>query len=102
MRERTARLLGSVTGVWLATFHSLCARILRRHAARIGRRHDFAIYDDADQRTVIRQVAAALQLAEERYPPNRLLAAIDRAKNDGQLPGDLAAASDDPLAAVLS
>jgi DNA helicase II / ATP-dependent DNA helicase PcrA len=102
MRERTARLIGSAADVWLATFHSLCARILRRHAGRIDRRHDFTIFDDADQRTLLRRIAGELQLSEELYPPARLLAAIDQAKNDGRFPQDLAQSAGDPWARVTA
>jgi DNA helicase-2/ATP-dependent DNA helicase PcrA len=102
MRERTLRLVEAGSQVWLTTFHSLCARILRRHAMRIGRRNDFAIFDEADQRTVIRKVAAELQLSEEQYPAARLLAAIDRVKNDGQMPSDLCVAAGDPVARTLA
>ena len=102
MRERTLRILDSAAGVWLTTFHALCARILRRHAARIDRRHDFAIFDDSDQRTLIRRIAADLQLSDELFPAVRLLAAIDRAKNDGQTPADLAAAAADPTARTVA
>ena len=71
MRERTIRLVDAGSRVWLTTFHSLCARILRRHAMQIGRHNDFAIYDEADQRAVIRKVASDLQLREEQYPAAR-------------------------------
>jgi DNA helicase-2/ATP-dependent DNA helicase PcrA len=102
MRERTARLLAAAAGAWLTTFHSLCARILRRHAVRISRRNDFVIYDEADQRALIRRVATELQLSEERYPAARLLAAIDRAKNDLRLPNDLLGEGDDPSGRAIA
>jgi len=102
MRERTIRLVDAGSRVWLTTFHSLCARILRRHAMQIGRRNDFAIYDEADQRAVIRKVASDLVLSDEQYPAARLLAAIDRAKNDGQRPSDLHRAAADPVSRILA
>ena len=102
MRERTMRLVNTGSRVWLTTFHSLCARILRRHAAHIDRRHDFAIYDETDQRAVIRKVAAELHLSDEQYPAARLLGAIDRAKNDGLLPGDLLRIAADPVSRTLA
>lgn len=101
MRERTNRLLGCDAAAWLTTFHSLCARILRRHAVHIDRRNDFVIYDEADQRALIRRVTAELQLSEELYPAARLLAAIDRAKNDLRLPNDFLDALDDPHGRTL-
>jgi DNA helicase-2/ATP-dependent DNA helicase PcrA len=102
MRERTIRLVAAGSRVWLTTFHSLCARILRRHATQIGRSHDFAIYDEADQRAVMRKVAAELQLSDEQYPAARLLGAIDRAKNDGHLPSDLHGVAADPVSRTLA
>jgi len=90
MRERVDRLLGTQSARWLGTFHSLCARLLRRHADCLGLPRDFAIYDDADQRTLIRRVAAELNLSEQLFPPARLLHAIDRAKNDDLRPDELA------------
>jgi ATP-dependent DNA helicase UvrD/PcrA len=102
MCDRTVRLVHSGARVWLTTFHSLCARILRRHAARVGRRNDFAIYDEADQRAVVRKVAARLQLNDAEYPTVRLQGAIDRAKNDGLFPRDLHRAAADPTARLLA
>jgi DNA helicase-2/ATP-dependent DNA helicase PcrA len=91
MRERTERLVGSDVKLWLTTFHSLCARILRRHAERIGRRNDFTIYDEIDQRSLARRVLAALDLNEEMYPSARLLSEIEQAKNEGHSPADVLA-----------
>lgn len=102
MRERTIRLVDGGNRVWLTTFHSLCARILRRHATQVGRHNDFAIYDEADQRAVIRKVAANLLLTDEQYPAARLLGAIDRAKNDGYRPSDLHRAAADPVSRILA
>ena len=101
MRERAERLLGCRSAVWLTTFHSLCARILRRHAAAVDRRTDFAIFDESDQRALIRRVAADLGLREEQFPAVGLLHAIDRAKNDCLWPADLLAATD-PTAGTVA
>jgi DNA helicase II / ATP-dependent DNA helicase PcrA len=102
MRERAVRLSDAAAAVWLTTFHALCARILRRHGARIGRRHDFTIFDETDQRALVRRVVADLQLNEETFPPARLLAAIDRAKNDGRSATDLAAVADDAVSRAVA
>jgi len=91
MRERTERLIGSDAKLWLTTFHSLCARMLRRHAERIGRRKDFTIYDEIDQRSLLRRVLAVLELSEEVYPSARLLSEIEQAKNEGRGPTDVLA-----------
>jgi DNA helicase-2/ATP-dependent DNA helicase PcrA len=97
MRQRTERLIASEEKLWLTTFHSSCARILRRHSESIGRRSDFTIYDEIDQRNLIRRVAADLGLNEEAYTPSRLLAEIEQAKNDGRGPNDLLAAAGNPM-----
>jgi ATP-dependent DNA helicase UvrD/PcrA len=95
MRERVSRLLDEATLPWLATFHSLCARLLRRHASHLGLPNDFAIYDDTDQLTLMRRAASELNLSEALFPPTRLLYAIDRAKNDDRRPDDLARSATD-------
>lgn len=102
MRERTERLILSEAKLLLTTFHSLCARILRRHSASLGRRNDFTIYDEIDQRGLIRRVAADLGLNEEVYAPSRLLAEIEQAKNDGRGPNDVRAAASDPTSRTLA
>jgi len=56
MRERVEALIGSeCEGIWLSTFHALCARLLRREAPKIGLSRDFVIYDSSDQVAVVRQ-----------------------------------------------
>ena len=102
MRDRTERLIGSDAKLWLTTFHSLCARMLRRHAERIGRRNDFTIYDEIDQRSLLRRVLAALDLNEEVYPSARLLSEIEQAKNEGRGPTDVLALADDRRSPMLA
>ena len=87
MSERISRLLSSHSGnglshLWIGTFHSLCARILRTHAERLGFSSRFTIYDAEDQTAMIRRI-----LEEMSVPPDRLSATyarhrISRAKND--------------------
>ncbi|MBI4517135.1 MAG: UvrD-helicase domain-containing protein [Deltaproteobacteria bacterium] len=89
MRERVRQLLKIQSVPWLATFHSLCARLLRRHADRLSLPRDFAIYDDTDQLAVMRRAAGDLNLSEQLFPPAQLLHAVDRAKNDAWSPDDL-------------
>ncbi|MFN8625436.1 MAG: UvrD-helicase domain-containing protein [Candidatus Binatia bacterium] len=102
MHARTERLTGVGSALWLTTFHSLCARILRRHATGIDRRADFTIYDESDQRALLRRVAADLDLNDEIYPTARLIAAIDQAKNDGRTPADLRGLAVDAASRVLA
>ncbi|MBI2247407.1 MAG: UvrD-helicase domain-containing protein [Armatimonadetes bacterium] len=84
MRARVDRLVGGAVAraVWIGTFHHICGRILRRHGDRIGIGKNFLIYDDDDQRSVMREVIKSLGLDERRFPPAVLLAMIGKAKNE--------------------
>ncbi|HXN21517.1 MAG TPA: UvrD-helicase domain-containing protein [Candidatus Dormibacteraeota bacterium] len=74
---------------WVSTFHSLCARLLRREAPRLGLRRDFAIFDDDDQIATIKLALKRLDLEERVWPPRVILSRISHAKNHGQTPEDL-------------
>ena len=83
MRERVARLVGvTVRSMWVSTFHSACARILRREAHVFGYRSNFSIYDRADSVRLIRQCLNDLGLDQTRLSPRGLLNRISAAKND--------------------
>jgi DNA helicase-2/ATP-dependent DNA helicase PcrA len=69
---------------WLSTFHSLCARLLRREAANAGLPRDFAIYDDDDQLAAVKLVMANLEIDDETLTPRNVLSRISYAKNHGQ------------------
>ena len=87
MRERVERLLDAdARGVTLGTFHSVCARILRRDGEVIGLPRDFVIYDTDDQLGLVRQAQRALSIDPKRYPPRALLSAISAAKNERRDP----------------
>src|SRR6266850_156691 len=82
MRARVEALLGSdITGMWVSTFHSLCARLLRREAPAIGLSRDFVIYDSSDQLTVVKQALKALHIDEGFVQPRAALSRISHAKN---------------------
>src|SRR6187397_859227 len=82
MRERVESLLGEeANGVWLSTFHSLCARLLRREAPHIGLSRDFVIYDSSDQVAVVKQAQRELGIDDKLVPPRIALARISQAKN---------------------
>src|SRR5437667_235853 len=85
MRERVDRLVGAAVAraIWIGTFHHICSRILRRNGDRVGVGRNFLIFDEDDQRAVIRQCLKDLGLDERRFPPAVVLALIDRAKNEG-------------------
>ncbi len=69
---------------WLSTFHSLCARLLRREAAAAGLPRDFAIYDDDDQLAAVKLAMNKLQIDTEELTPRNVLSRISYAKNHGQ------------------
>lgn len=94
MRERIGRMIGdAVEGMpWLGTFHSIAAKMLRRHAELVGLQSNFAILDTDDQLRVLKQLIQAEGLDEKRWPARQLAGLIDRWKNRGLTPADLDAA----------
>ncbi|MDT8423653.1 MAG: UvrD-helicase domain-containing protein [Desulfuromonadales bacterium] len=91
MRERLSRLLGTIDGLWVATFHAACVRILRRDISALGYSADFSIYDDQDQERLLKEVCKDFQISDKDLKPRAAAAAIDAAKNRGTLPADFAA-----------
>ncbi len=82
MAERVHALAGEASeDAWISTFHSACARILRRDIEKLGYKRQFAIYDEDDRMTVIKAVAKELQLNDKEYPPKQIRAVISDAKN---------------------
>lgn len=83
MRERLEQMLGAAArDLWVGTFHATCARLLRRYAAEVGIKRDFTIYDDADQRAMIKRVLRDLSLDEKRFAPKLVAGRIGRAKQE--------------------
>jgi DNA helicase-2/ATP-dependent DNA helicase PcrA len=90
MRERVEGVIGEdANGVWLSTFHALCARLLRREAPKIGLSRDFVIYDSSDQAAVVKQALRELNIAPELVPPRLALSRISHAKNRMEGPDSL-------------
>ncbi|WP_298273031.1 ATP-dependent helicase [Geobacter sp.] len=89
MRERVERLVGGGETPLIATFHSTCARILRREGHHLGYDPAFAIYDDKDAEKLLKEVIASLGLDEKRYPVRSFAAAIDDCKNRGIPPEEI-------------
>src|SRR5580693_7381919 len=71
---------------WLSTFHSLCARLLRREAASAGLPRDFAIYDDDDQLAAVKLAMTKLAIDDEDLSPRNILSSVSHAKNHGKTP----------------
>ncbi|RLT44160.1 MAG: hypothetical protein DWI58_01540 [Chloroflexi bacterium] len=83
MRERAEALLGDrARELAMGTFHSICARILRRDHAAAGLSPDFVIYDTDDQMALVRAICAEQQIDPKRFTPRSLLSAISSAKNE--------------------
>jgi DNA helicase-2/ATP-dependent DNA helicase PcrA len=90
MRERVVGLIGSdCEGVWLSTFHALCARLLRRDGPAIGLTRDFVIYDSSDQVSVVKQAQRELGIDDKLVPPRMALSRISQAKNRMEGPESL-------------
>jgi len=88
MRERVEALIGSgaAEGLALGTFHSLGARMLRRHAELVGLKPNFTILDEDDQIRLLKQVLAAENIDDKRWPARVLLGVIQRWKDRGLTP----------------
>src|SRR5579875_1027748 len=84
MRERLEAMIGrSADGLWLGTFHAMAARILRRHAEAVRLKSSFTILDPDDQIRLLKQILAAENIDERRWPARALLALIERWKDRG-------------------
>ncbi len=91
MRDRIGRMVGdAVEGMpWLGTFHSIAAKMLRRHAELVGLQSNFTILDTDDQLRLLKQLIAASDLDEKRWPARSLAGLIDKWKNRGWTPSDI-------------
>ena len=89
MRERAELLLEhDARGLWIGTFHSICARLLRQYGEPVGLSRNFVIYDDADQVALIRRICKDEAIPERLFSPKEMRWHIDQAKNAGIGPGD--------------
>jgi DNA helicase-2/ATP-dependent DNA helicase PcrA len=90
MRERLGPLVGPASSqIWASTFHSACARILRRESDRVGYDRSFTILDADDQLRLLRACYAEEEIDTKRYPPRGMHSAISDAKNQLKGPEDL-------------
>ncbi len=100
MRERVGALIGpAVEGMpWLGTFHSIAAKMLRRHAELVGLQSNFTIIDTDDQLRLLKQLIVAEGVDDKRWPAKQLAGLIDKWKNRGLNPADLDALENEAYA----
>ena len=91
MQNRVSKLLGAAAiGLsWLGTFHSICAKLLRKHATAIGLNSNFTIIDTDDQIRLIKNICKAENIDTKQLAPRYILAIIDRWKNKGYYPDEV-------------
>jgi len=84
MRDRVGALLTDrqAKAVTICTFHSLCARLLRQYAEKLGLPPGYSIYDTSDQKRAMKQTLDDLEISTKNFPPATMLAAISNAKNE--------------------
>ena len=103
MRTRIAQLLGAdPRGLWIGTFHSLSARLLRREAPLLGFGSNFTIYDSDDSEALVKRLLEARQLSTKVYPPRTVHGVISSAKNRMLTPEELGAQMDTPMIKVAA
>ena len=83
MRERIDNLIGyGSESIWVATFHSTCVRILRRHIDRLGYDTNFTIYDADDQKTLMKDICKRFEIDTKKYKEKNFLSVISHAKDE--------------------
>ncbi len=92
MKSRIEKLVGEkvARNLWMGTFHSLCARILRKEAAALGYTNDYTIHDATDTKSILKRIIKGMGLDDKTYKPNTVAARISMAKNKMQSPRDYA------------
>jgi len=82
MKDRITKIIGKEDrSMWVGTFHSICMRILRREAERIGYKRDFVIYDRGDQTALIKQILKDYNLDDQKISPRIFISQISNLKN---------------------
>ncbi|HMJ15340.1 MAG TPA: UvrD-helicase domain-containing protein, partial [Polyangiaceae bacterium] len=91
MRERLEQLVGGeiARDLWVGTFHSVCARLLRRYHAEVGLVREFVIYDEADQKAMMTRILRETGINDREYPPKYVLSRIHAAKRDALGPAEV-------------
>lgn len=86
MRSRLEKLTGPeiTRDLWIGTFHSVCAKLLRRYADHVGLTRDYVIYDDSDQKAVLARILKRRELDDKEYPVKAVLGRIGQEKREGR------------------
>jgi len=84
MKERIGQVVGQevATNIWMGTFHSIFAKILRYESSALGYPSSFTIYDSSDSKNLIKSIVKRMKLPEKAYKPGAILSRISSAKND--------------------
>ncbi len=103
IRQRLEALVGkAVDPMWLGTFHSSCARMLRQHGQVIGLPNDFVIYDEDDQRSLLKAIFKELNIDPDRFSVAALHTAISDAKTEMVTPEEFAEIAETPFQQVVA
>lgn len=103
MKERVEKLVGEeAQAIWMSTFHSMCVRILRRDADRLGIERNFTIIDPTDQKSVLKDVLKNENIDSKRYEPRMFLAAISNMKNELKTADDAEAEATDFMSDMVA
>jgi len=88
MKHRVSAMMGGqpVEGWWLGTFHSIGARMLRRHAEKVGLKSNYTILDEDDQIRLLKQLIEAENIDPKKWPPRVLMSVIQKWKDRAQTP----------------
>ena len=91
MKQRIEAQVGtSAEDAWIMTFHSACARILRRDIEKLGYKNSFVIYDSDDQIALLKDIIKRMNVDDKQYAPKSMSALISDAKNHMLTPADWA------------
>jgi DNA helicase II / ATP-dependent DNA helicase PcrA len=97
MRNRVHRMIEvPVSGIWISTFHSMGAKILRNDIHHLGYKNDFQIIDDDDQQIVIKKIMKELNMDPKRFIPRAIASIIERAKADSSVFQDI----EEPMSSI--
>lgn len=103
MRERLNGLVGPRSrGMWVSTFHSMCVRMLRSDADKLGFTRNFTIYDVDDQKRLYKEIMAEFDIDPKRFPVNALMNRISTAKNELVVPSAFEKEANDPVGKVAA